>query len=648
MKLIELKINNFQGIKNLTIEPGGEDMEIRGDNATGKTTIGNAITWLLFGKSLADEKNFSPKTLGEDGSEIHNIENSVEATFENSGKIYTFKKSSKEDWRKKRGSQNAEFSGNIIDYFIGGIPVKLKEFQKVIDELCDPEKAKILTNPFYFPRSLDWQNRRKLLLEASGDIEDEDVINADKALLPLSKMLLDVNGDRVDVSDILRLSKLKMTKINEELKTIPSRIDEAEKAKPDTKDMFKKVFEKEVEENEKLLSDYQTALINLKNGQIDSKLQEALNKVSSELQAKKNAYSEKQREKQDAESKLAIKSAEEIAKAKREEDRYKNSLEDLENDLEKTTLIKNELTRKYKEVKDKVYTGSDTCPTCGQLLQVDKIKEARLNFNLAKAKELEKINAQGKERCSLEIIKNLKDAIESQELLISDSKKEVERLEKNHTELLASFKELTPLEEAETYKELVEKYTEIKRLMDEPNTDMAERIKALKRDIDGIKNILWELRIKLAKIETAHQQEARIKELEEQEKLLTKEYEALEETIYLCESFTKKKVSLLDQKINNRFESVRFKLFEEQINGGLKECCEVLVPCTEGLIPFNAANNAGRINAGVEIIDVLSKHWGIEMPLIIDNAESVTKVKETKLQVIKLVVDEHYKELTKM
>jgi hypothetical protein len=69
------------------------------------------------------------------------------------------------------------------------------------------------------------------------------------------------------------------------------------------------------------------------------------------------------------------------------------------------------------------------------------------------------------------------------------------------------------------------------------------------------------------------------------------------------------------------------------------------VPCAEGLIPFGTANNAGKINAGIEIIDALSKHWGVEMPLIVDNAESVTQLLETELQVIKLIVDEKYKEL---
>ena len=79
-------------------------------------------------------------------------------------------------------------------------------------------------------------------------------------------------------------------------------------------------------------------------------------------------------------------------------------------------------------------------------------------------------------------------------------------------------------------------------------------------------------------------------------------------------------------------------MFVEQINGGIKEDCEVLIPTDNGLVPFSTANNAARINAGLEIIDTLSRHWGITMPIFIDNAESVVRLKKISAQVIRLLV----------
>ena len=66
------------------------------------------------------------------------------------------------------------------------------------------------------------------------------------------------------------------------------------------------------------------------------------------------------------------------------------------------------------------------------------------------------------------------------------------------------------------------------------------------------------------------------------------------------------------------------------------------------MVPYKMANNASRINAGIEIIDILSEHFGIRMPIFVDNAESVTRITSTDNQLIRLVVDEDYKNLTTM
>ena len=138
----------------------------------------------------------------------------------------------------------------------------------------------------------------------------------------------------------------------------------------------------------------------------------------------------------------------------------------------------------------------------------------------------------------------------------------------------------------------------------------------------------------------------RVKELEAQEKKLAAEYEQLEQGIYLCEVFIKTKVNMLTDKINDKFQNVRFRLFIEQQNGGVKEDCEVMIPAEGGrMVPYVFSNNAARINAGLEIIDALSTHWGITMPVFVDNAESVTRLLNMNTQVIRLVVSEADKTL---
>ncbi len=147
-------------------------------------------------------------------------------------------------------------------------------------------------------------------------------------------------------------------------------------------------------------------------------------------------------------------------------------------------------------------------------------------------------------------------------------------------------------------------------------------------------------------MDTAKSQQKRIDELQASEKRLSGEYEELEKGLYLCELFIKTKVKKLDEKINGKFKSLRFRLFQDQINGGLQEDCEVMIPSEGGrMVPFNFANNAARINAGLEIIETLSKHWNITMPVFIDNAESVTKLMQMDTQIIRLVVSEQDEQL---
>ena len=50
MKLLELEIHNFRGIRNLTIKPQGENFLIYGPNGSGKSAVVDALDFLLTGQ----------------------------------------------------------------------------------------------------------------------------------------------------------------------------------------------------------------------------------------------------------------------------------------------------------------------------------------------------------------------------------------------------------------------------------------------------------------------------------------------------------------------------------------------------------------------------------------------------------------------
>ncbi|HZK21089.1 MAG TPA: AAA family ATPase, partial [Oscillospiraceae bacterium] len=129
MKLINLTLTNFKGVKEFVLDANGRSVSVFGDNATGKTTLADAQSWLLFDKDSKGTKNFSPKTKDENGQDLHNIENIVFGQYQlDDGSTVSFKKAFSEVWKKKRGTATPEFSGHTTDYFIDGVPVKANEY----------------------------------------------------------------------------------------------------------------------------------------------------------------------------------------------------------------------------------------------------------------------------------------------------------------------------------------------------------------------------------------------------------------------------------------------------------------------------------------------------------------------------------------
>ena len=95
-----MRISNFKGIRELDIDFNGRDMNILGENGTGKTSIIDSFTWLLFGKDSLGRADFGIKPTDSEGNIIHQLETSVEAIFDISGEEKSFKKTLLEVWTR--------------------------------------------------------------------------------------------------------------------------------------------------------------------------------------------------------------------------------------------------------------------------------------------------------------------------------------------------------------------------------------------------------------------------------------------------------------------------------------------------------------------------------------------------------------------
>ena len=113
MELLRLTIEHFKGIDRLELALDGHDADIYGDNATGKTTIFDAIQWLLFGKDSAGRSDFEVKPLGPDGkARLNGQDVAVEAVIREGVQKKTLRRVYTEKWERQRGSAAAVFTGH--------------------------------------------------------------------------------------------------------------------------------------------------------------------------------------------------------------------------------------------------------------------------------------------------------------------------------------------------------------------------------------------------------------------------------------------------------------------------------------------------------------------------------------------------------
>ena len=650
MKIKSLRLENFQGIQHAEFDFDGLSASIYGDNATGKTTVFNAVTWLLFDKASTGAKNFTPKTKGA-GGDLHNLDHSAEASFIlDSGEIATFKKVYHEVWKKKRGSSTEEFDGHTIDFYIDGVPTKEKAYTSTLQNYCGGiERMKMLTMPDYFAESMPWDERRKILIEICGDITDADVIQSNEDLADIDIYLRKpVTGHQFySVEEYKKIAAARKSEINKQLLTLPGRIDEARRAIPEQTANIEKIdanIAQLTAERERLTSERSVLLSgSTAIAEARKKTAEAESALASARSAYSTKASEANAQTMDEIAKLTMALGEARTRASEERSRAR----ELRNNAERMSAQRQAMHREYAEVQSQIWDeAQETCPTCGQRLPTDRIEAMKADFNQRRSERLMAINERGKAECSGAMIENATKQAEDAEKAATLADTEASLTQNRIDSLRTKLTQVPAFETTPEYFTLSGEITICRAAEREAGRTAASDTSGIDAQLQ-----LWDAEISALQrqkiqYEQAETQKNRIAELEAQEKQMGAEFENLERGIWLCDEFTKTKVRMLTNRIDSKFKNVRFRLFQEQLNGGVKDDCEVLIPGEGGrMVPYTFANNAARINAGLEIISVLSEHWNMDMPVFIDNAESVTRLASTWMQTIRLVVSEQDKKL---
>lgn len=632
IKIYNLRLKNFKGIKELEIVFDGKDANIYGRNATGKTTIFDAFKWLFFDKDSNDRKDFNIKTLDENNNPIHYLEHEVEATLIVDGQDINFKKMLKEKWVKKRGQEQQEFSGHETSYWIDEVPIKKKDYEEKINSIIPENLFKLITDPLFFNNQMSWKERRELLIHISGStITDEQILSSNSEF-----SILKDNLEGRTIEDYSKVLYAKIKELNNEREKIPIRIDELTKTlitehNIDYEELEKQksVLNNELKTIETEMMDIQArAKENIKKADQLGIVKNELNNLKFRLEVEhNNKYSQDmmnlQNEKVLVENKL-----------RNNHEEYENCIQKIERDTSRKTV----LYQKWDEVnKLTLEFDPDTfiCPTCRRVLETKQIeekkKEMELNFNNHKKMEKDAINTEGQT-----INVRVQENTIKKEQLQTEIKQLEEQLNKICTEFENEEKRKSGLEDFDvtSLPEYQEKLKEVEKLQEFVNqmvTDDTTEIQNKKSNIiENINNIDKQLNERNVQEKT----KARIEELKKQEEEIAQKVQELESQQFQVEEFTKTKVELLENAINSNFEIVNFRLFKTQINGGLEECCDTLV----NGVPYSDVNNAHKIIAGLDIIKTLTKFHNKTAPIFIDNRESINDLCPIDTQVISLVV----------
>lgn len=634
MKSIILKtliLRNFKGIKDLRVD-FNRVTDISGDNAVGKTTIFDAFTWLLFDKNSLDAKDFEIKTLDKNNNVIHGLEHEVSALLNIDGVEKKLSKIYKEKWTKKRGEAEKQLTGHTTDYYIDDVPVKKSEFQEAIGNIIDEKLFKLITNPLYFSTILNWKDRRNVLLSIIGDVDVMDVIKGNNTLKGFDTLL----GEKI-VDDLKKTLAARKRKINQDINSIPVRIDELDKSilnldfealedELKLKNEELKQVEDKLYDSTKLgdvVLEKQQKLFNLKNmlQSIEYKAESQANRPKKELEA---LLDEKAYELKDTLRKVST-LEERLVSIKFKKDLVKDQMDSLRNTWHEEKLR----TLEFNE-------NEFVCPTCKREFEADDIeakKESLIEqFNISKSRKLADINSLGVAK---------KDEFEDIEKQISNLETEVEEtkvkascLEKEVKDIkvkLDNFKVSIVL--GEEHKKVSCEIADLEVEIND-NTSTKELISSLRREKSDLVDAIDNIKAKLTYREKNKATLERIEELKDEERKLAETLAKVEKEEFQCETFIKAKVKLMEDSINEKFKYVSFKLFNTLVNGAVEECC---VATVNG-VPFDSVNNAGKINAGIDIINTLCNHYGVNATVFIDNAESVNELLECESQVVRLIV----------
>ena len=625
--LHRITLQNFKGAENETHDFNGQDAVVSGKNGSGKTTIFDAFTWLLFGKDHLGRSKFDIKPLDSHGKEVGHLDVEVTATIQVDDEEITLKRIYKETWTKKRGTTDVVLTGHTEDYYINEAPLKAKEYKEEVNNICTEEVFRAITNPQFFPEQKP-EEQRKILAQlvsiAPEDIRTElEMEHSPEEVDTICQTCGTISPDKHRAT--LAAKKKECQQL---ITTIPARIEEIQKTyDPREKPDFAVAFA--IDNANKQLAELQQGISTNETTKHRAQLSMDISQRMAEItQQTKRAYEED-----------TFNAAQQAARLDQERETLQyevNHRPIVEDDLRVYEEKREALIQEWRSIKAETFEIDPNdlrCPCCQRPLEPsqveNKVAEMEANFNAQKAQKLAENQRKGQE------VKAKREAAEAQLQRIEAAAAKLEEVKLSISSLKSQEKARQTLEQhieaaLKNDKQLNALHLELESI---PEATPSQEDEQRQQKIEELQNKIAELNVAKTKEAAINEAEKRIKELRAQLKEANQKLADVEREEDLRTEYSKAVGKAMEAKLNNRFKFVKFQLFEYTIDGTPKETCKATV---DGVAYSSTLNTADKYNAGLDIIQTLCQHYQVQAPVFIDNAESVNHILDIPSQTIEL------------
>lgn len=629
MKKIKLKrliVDNFRGMSFDYCF--GDRNVISGWNKSGKTTVKNAFLWLLTGSDEDDNTNACLFDKNAPQTKEGVLPVSVTGIFDIDGQETKISRCAKMGWIRKRGAEDYE-KKNTDDYTfsIDDIERSATDFRSCVEEMFAPsDKLKCMINIMQFVKNIDdWKTQRKLLSDIVGDITWDDFTGDYSELYD--------ELDKYTPDQIREQLRNKLAPINKKLGTgekkgemaVELEVLEKKLAAIDV-DAFIEA-EKELETLKKEREDVQQQIAD-KSKAIEPVINER-NKIMREVEKKKMAiYEHKANYRKEQESQLSEirnriadierTNADIVRNNKRITDEYnrnKQAIVNTKKKIEELSKRLDDLRDVNANIKSMTFTKTE-CAYCGQELPAEKIEEERAKFEQGKEKMRADNVEQGKrvkfeletEKSNLEILE--KETFKEPEL------QQIQDASALQFELNEKINGMTPFEKSEKYKSLMDEIAEIEKSMPAiPAVDTEE----LTAQLNDVNAKIEDVSKQANKREDYEEYKEDIKDLQARMKENAVERARLEKIMNQLNCYESEKANIIGNRVNGLLEYCRVEMFAVGKDGEQRPNCVVSDAGVD-----KTMNGAACIKTGIDISNAFCKHYGLLMPLFVDDVERVT------------------------